>query len=116
MLRGRSVAGRLSPPADLDVENILRTLSFQAGPNPASALLERASGVMALPGAEARLWGYAVLRDLWGLRGWLRQARADRGLDLDEGEGEMPDLWTWAPLLHLRAHVERTSWLAELLC
>ncbi|NYH88674.1 phosphotransferase [Actinopolymorpha rutila] len=103
-------------PADLDLENVLRTLSFQAGDNPAVALLERASGLMALPGAETRLWGYAVLRDLWGLRKWMQQARAARGLDGDGGGAEIPDLQTWAPLLHLRRHAECTSWLGALLC
>jgi aminoglycoside phosphotransferase len=102
-------------PADLDLENILRTLSFQSGPNPAAALLDRASRLTNRPGADARMWGYAVLRDLWGLWGWLQHARTTRGLDPDAGGAQIPDLQTWAPLLHLRKHAERTSWLSETL-
>jgi Phosphotransferase enzyme family len=100
-------------PADLDLENILRTLASHGEPNPASTLLEQATGLLARPGAKNRLYGYAVLRDLWALRGWLRQVRA--GGSVEQWGAETRDLHTWAPWLHLHGHATRTSWLEELL-
>ncbi|MEQ4206290.1 aminoglycoside phosphotransferase family protein [Actinopolymorpha sp. B9G3] len=100
-------------PADLDLECILRIMAEQGEPNPASALLEQAAGLLALPGAASRLWGYAVLRDLWGLRGWLLHARS--GGDLQEWGAEPHDLRTWEPWRYLHGHASRTSWLADLL-
>jgi hypothetical protein len=83
-------------------------------PNPAPMLLEQAADLLARPGAASRLWGYAVLRDMWGLRGWLRHARA--GGNLEEWGAETHDLRTWEPWIHLQGHATRTSWLADLLC
>lgn len=97
-------------PADLDVECLLRTIALQAGPDPATALLETAD-LLARPGAAARLWGYAVLRDMWGLRRWISRARDG---DLHEPGADPHDLRTWMPLLNLQAHAVRTSWLADL--
>lgn len=100
-------------PADLDLECVLRTLADSGEPNPAPALAESAADLLARPGSTSRLWGYAVLRDLWGLRGWLRHVRA--GGDLQKWGAETDDLRTWAPLLHLQHHASRTSWLADVL-
>lgn len=100
-------------PADLDLECVLRTLAGAGEPNPAPALLEHAGDLLARPGAESRLWGYAVLRDMWGLRGWLRHARA--GGNLEEWGALPHDLHTWEPWLHLHGHATRTSWLADVL-
>jgi hypothetical protein len=100
-------------PEDLDLECVLRTVALQTGPSPATTLLEHATDLMARPGAKARLWGYAVLRDMWGLRGWLRYANG--GGDLSGWGAETHDIHTWGPWLHLRGHVDRTSWLGNLL-
>lgn len=99
-------------PADLELENLFRTLSWQPGWDASPYLRDRVGELLTKPGAHARLRGYAVLRDLWALRLWLRKAQLDsevngRGVDAD-------DLQTWAPLLHLRAHADRTSWLAKI--
>ena len=98
-------------PADLDLEHLLRTLSFDPGPDPSGYLLGLADDLLTAPGAPTRLWAYAVLRDLWGLRGWWRTAQA-RG-DLATWGADAGDLRTWAPWLHLDGHVHRTSWLAD---
>jgi thiamine kinase-like enzyme len=99
--------------ADLDLEHVFRTLASQGEPNPASVLLEQASDLLARPGAQDRVWGYAVLRDLRLLRGWLRYTRA--GGDLQKWGADTADLRIWTPWLHLQAHATRTSWLAEVL-
>lgn len=100
-------------PADLDLECVFRTLALQGEPNPSPAVVEQATDLLARPGATSRLWGYAVLRDMWGLRGWLRHARA--GGNLKEWNADPNDLSTWEPWLHLQGHADRTSWLADLL-
>ena len=100
-------------PADLDLECVLRIMAEQGDPNPAPALLEQATDLLARPGAASRLWGYAVLRDLWGLRGWLLYARS--GADLQEWGADTHDMRTWEPWRYLHDHATRTSWLADLL-
>jgi aminoglycoside phosphotransferase len=101
-------------PADLDLEHLLRTVFAQPeGPRAAQRVVNQAADLLRPPGARDRLWGYAVLADLWGLHHWLRHAAktgdpAIWGADAD-------DIRTWAPWLHLHAHANRTSWLAELL-
>ncbi len=99
--------------ADLDLEHLLRTLSWQEGPDLTGHLVDQAADLLAEPGARHRLQGYAVLRDLWGVRCWLGAARA--GWDFDTWNADAEDLDTWAPMLHLRAHVNGTSWLAKVL-
>lgn len=99
-------------PADLDLENVLRCLSFQSGPDPSAQLADLAADLLSRPGARTRLWGYAVLRDLWGLRLWLRNARTTN--DVERWGGDPDDYRTWGPWLHLRRHANRTSWLADL--
>lgn len=99
-------------PVDLDLENVLRCLSFQSGPDPTGRLVEEAADLLSRPGARTRLWGYAVLRDLWGLRLWLRNAQTSS--DIERWGGDPEDFRTWGPWLHLRGHANRTSWLADL--
>jgi aminoglycoside phosphotransferase len=100
-------------PADLDLEGMLRHVAMlPGGPAVASHLVDQSIDLLALPGARDRLWGYAVLRDLWGLHGWVRHAEATRSLDLWEADAD--DIGTWAPWPHLHGHANRTSWLADL--
>lgn len=98
-------------PADLDLEHVLRTLARHGEPNPAAALLEQAADLLARPGTGSRLRGYAVLRDLWGLRGWLLYARA--GGDLAAWGADPDDRRTWEPWLNLQHHANGTSWLDD---
>jgi aminoglycoside phosphotransferase (APT) family kinase protein len=100
-------------PPDLDLECLLRTLNLNAGPNPAYAVLQEASDLLAEPGAGSRLLGYAVLRDMWETRSWLGDLRG--GGSLQDPEADVNDPSTWLPVRQLQRHVARTSWMAELL-
>jgi aminoglycoside phosphotransferase len=102
-------------PADLDLESMLRTLAILQGPEVSDKLVSQASGMLAAPGARSRLWGYAILRDLWGLRGWLRHVRSNGDVEQWSPASVRDDIHSWAPWLHLRAHADRTSWLAGIL-
>lgn len=100
-------------PADLDLEHVLRTVTSQAGLESAPALVELAADLLVRPLVRTRLWGYAVLRDLWGLHSWLRGALA--GSDPRQWGAPAEDMHTWEPWLNLHAHAAGTSWLAELI-
>jgi aminoglycoside phosphotransferase len=101
-------------PADLDLEHLLRTVFSQpGGPRAAGRVVDSAADLLKLPGARARLRGYAVLGDLWGLHRWLRHAEATGSLDLWGADAD--DIHTWAPWRDLHAHADGTSWLADLL-
>ena len=60
-------------PADLDLENLFRYQYFLADQDASNHLAIIGADLLNRPGAEARLRGYAVLRDLWALRRWFRQ-------------------------------------------
>ncbi|MGW5362935.1 nucleotidyltransferase domain-containing protein [Actinopolymorpha pittospori] len=89
-------------PADLDLENLFRYLHFMADRATAVHLANRAADLLNQPGAEARLRGYAILRDLWALRRWFRQAR------------DTTDLSTCAPIHRLHSHATGKSWLPDI--
>ncbi|GAA2756157.1 nucleotidyltransferase domain-containing protein [Actinopolymorpha rutila] len=86
-------------PTDLDLENLFRYLHFMADEATANHLAMLAADLLNRPGAEARMCGYAILRDLWALRRWFRQTR------------NTTDLTTCAPLQRLHSHATSTSWL-----
>ncbi|MBM7786930.1 phosphotransferase family protein [Tenggerimyces flavus] len=90
-------------PEDLDLEHLFRTLDEVNAPTTSAALAEVTSDLLARPGAGTRLRGYAVLRDLWSLRAWVRST--DFRTEADAG----------FPLTQLRRHAAGTSWLEEVL-
>lgn len=96
-------------PADLELESLFRTLAMQPGPDVSDHLAELAHDLLALPGARDRLRCYAMLRDLWVLRGWLRDD--PRRWHPPNDEGQPWDLWE---ALHLHGHADGASWLARL--
>ena len=89
-------------PMDLDLENLFRYLHFMADQATSIRLADLAASLLNRPGAEARLRGYAILRDLWALRRWFRQTR------------DATDLSTCAPVQRLHSHAIGKSWLHDI--
>jgi aminoglycoside phosphotransferase len=87
-------------PADLDVENLGRSLWQQ--PELLARLATLAQPVLATTGAYERLLCYAVLRDLWALGKWLAVSPDRTGIQ------------DWQPMLALREHADGASWVARL--
>lgn len=96
-------------PMDLELESLFRTLSMLPGPDVSGHLAEHTHALLTRPGARERLQGYALLRDLWVLRGWLRNDPTRRRSPNDDAE--IWDLWE---ALRLHGHADGTSWLARL--
>ncbi|MEQ4206304.1 hypothetical protein [Actinopolymorpha sp. B9G3] len=86
-------------PVDLDLENLFRYLHYMADQATSNHIAMLAADLLNRPGADARLRGYAILRDLWALRRWFRQTR------------DTTDLSTCAPIQRLHSHATGTSWL-----
>jgi aminoglycoside phosphotransferase len=89
-------------PTDLDLENLFRYLHFMADQATSDHLADLAAGLLDRPDADARLRGYAILRDLWALRRWFRQTR------------DTTDLSTCAPIRRLHDHATGRGWVHDI--
>lgn len=81
-------------PAEMDVENLIRSFEEPAWP----WILAAVGPYLARSRSRERLACLAILRDLWALGKWLD--RCPRPFDID----------TWEPWLALREHARRASW------
>lgn len=89
-------------PADLDIENLARTLTHLA-PDGLALLNPLVHDQLAIPGGMPRLRTYAVLRDTWAVSKWIANAPQRRNID------------QWGPVRNLQAHARGSSWTSKLL-
>lgn len=89
-------------PVDLELENLFRTLYYLGDRDTFLHLTDLTADLLHRPGAAARLRGYAVLRDLWALRRWLRNAH------------DNADPARSAPVKRLGSHADSNSWVYDI--
>lgn len=90
-------------PVDLELEDLFRNLHYLSEQTAVVQFADIAADLLDKPGAGARLRGYAILRDLWALRLWLRRNR------------DAVNLSTCPPIQRLHSHADGTSWLRNIL-